>query len=133
VFLLWLGANEECHSGVDDQEVSSIPCVGGNASRLNQEFQILCEIGRGAFGDVIKASVSVLEILSYLVFRESLFQFSAMVLFLFTLVKNIPSSRFFLLFQISVRTFTGVLFSRHFSSNHEAYFLQLRCFICNVK
>lgn len=54
-----LGASEECHSGADGREITSIPCIGGSASRLNNEFQIICEIGQGAFGDVIKACVTV--------------------------------------------------------------------------
>lgn len=39
----------------DGQDISFISSyVGSGNSRLENEFQILCEIGRGAFGDVIK-------------------------------------------------------------------------------
>ena len=49
-------ASEFSHDGLSkDSDAAMMPFIGGSGtSRLLSEFHILSEIGRGAFGDVIK-------------------------------------------------------------------------------
>jgi len=61
---VWLTVTSEFsvedHSKIDD--APCIPYISGSAcSRLLSEFHILSEIGRGAFGDVIKVWYSTLR------------------------------------------------------------------------
>ena len=51
-------------SDASSHEIQSIPFFGCIPSRVNSEFQVLCEIGRGAFGDVIKVGSMTSSVLS---------------------------------------------------------------------